>query len=140
LSKPLYSQFTNSGNVPATSACYDLKKQLLFQHCSGFVWDRVHFPLSSCCVLDLVPEDVDVPSDVKLAPRKLLIFEAGGKGEAGEGQGAAIILKAVFSLSTFCSGFQFDFFFLHLLVHDVSSYFFTFLTHIKICALVHRMF
>jgi len=25
--------------------------------CPGFGWDRVNFPLSSCCVLDLVPEE-----------------------------------------------------------------------------------
>jgi len=31
----------------------------LTKHCLGFGWDRVNFPPSSCCVLDLVGENLD---------------------------------------------------------------------------------
>jgi len=34
-----------------------MPSQMALLYCPGFGWDRVNFPPSSCCVLDLVPEE-----------------------------------------------------------------------------------
>jgi len=53
---------TPNSSLPAPEGAYKKAAEGLFtraysDRCPGFSWDRVNFSPSSCCVLDLVPEE-----------------------------------------------------------------------------------